>query len=594
MTTTALTRSSLFRRTGTAAATLVAIVLISGGPPGTGPRSTLVAASETRSDANIVHVLNRITFGPKPGDVARVREIGIEAYLEQQLHPERIDDTELEKTLTRFETLDLATSTLVREYHLPALMTRRRLQAEAARAPQADGTPALIPGRPEPGMDPDELRRRRSDLPPEMRRGQLISQELMEQKIIRAVSSDRQLQEVLVDFWFNHFNVSMRKGPLIQPFLTEYERDVVRPHVLGRFRDLLGAVAESPAMLLYLDNWLSSDPEAPEALTRSFRNQRPAGRSVADGRDGFQMPRVGFGGPRRAARMGGIPPVQPGQRDGVNENYARELLELHTLGVDGGYTQHDVVEVARALTGWTIAPLRSGGGFRFEPRLHDDGEKQILGQTISGDGKASGDEVLDLLARHPSTARFIATKLVSRFVTDDPPPALVERAAARFLETDGDLREVTRLILTSPEFFAAETQRTKVKTPLEFVLSSVRALDAEVYRGLGLARGLQELGMPLYSCQPPTGYSDRAEAWVNTGALLARMNFAIALVGNRLPGVQVALPRTESVDGTSVRAVLGDTALDHASEATHDTIARARSPQAVAILTLGSPEFQRQ
>jgi uncharacterized protein (DUF1800 family) len=573
---------------------LAAIVLLSGDPSGTGPRSTLVAASETRSDADIVHVLNRITFGPRPGDVARVREIGLEAYLEQQLHPERIDDTALEQTLTRFETLDLDTSTLVREYHLPALMTRRRLRAEAARAPQRDGASDLIPGRPEPGMDPDELRRRRSELPPEMRRGQLISQELMEQKIIRAVSSERQLQEVLVDFWFNHFNVSMRKGPLIQPFLTEYERDVVRPHVLGRFRDLLGAVAESPAMLLYLDNWLSSDPDAPEALTRSFRNQRPTGRSRADGRDGSQIPRVGSGDPRRGARMGGIPPIQPGQRDGVNENYARELLELHTLGVDGGYTQHDVVEVARALTGWTIAPLRGGGGFHFEQRLHDDGEKHILGQTISGHGKASGDEVLDLLARHPSTARFIATKLVSRFVTDDPPPVLVERAAAHFLETDGDLREVTRLILTSPEFFATETQRAKVKTPLEFVVSSVRALDAEVNQGLGLVRGLRELGMPLYRCQPPTGYSDRADAWVNTGALLARMNFAIALVGNRLPGVQVELPHTERVDGASVRSVLEDTALDHASEATHDTIARAPSPQAVAILTLGSPEFQRQ
>ena len=594
MTTTTLTLSSLFQRTGTAAATFVAIVLISGDPSGIGSASTLVAAGETRSDADIVHVLNRTTFGPRPGDVARVREIGLEAYLERQLHPKRIDDTELEQALTRFETLDLDTSTLVREYHLPALMARRQLRAEAARAPQRDGTADPMPGRPEPGLDPDELRRRRSELPPEIRRGQLIAQELMEQKIIRAVSSERQLQEVLVDFWFNHFNVSMRKGPLIQPFLTEYERDVIRPHVLGSFRDLLGAVAESPAMLLCLDNWLSSDPDAPDALTSSVRNQRPPGLSRAGGRDRFRMPRVGFGDPRRGARMGGMPPVQPGQRDGVNENYARELLELHTLGVDGGYTQHDVVEVARALTGWTIAPLRGGGGFHFEPRLHDDGEKQILGETISGNGKASGDAVLDLLARHPSTARFIATKLAGRFVTDDPPLALVERTAARFLETNGDLREVTRLILTSPEFLAVETQRAKVKSPLEFVVSSVRALDGEVNRGLGLVRGLRELGMPLYACQPPTGYSDRADAWVNTGALLARMNFAIALVGNRLPGVQVELPHTDSVYGVSVQEVLEDTALDHASEATHDTIARAPSPQALAILTLGSPEFQRQ
>ena len=221
MTTTTLTRSSLFQRTGTAAATLVAIVLISGDPPGTGSASTLVAASETRSDADIVHALNRITFGSRPGDVARVREIGLEAYLEQQLHPERIDDTELEQALTRFETLDLDTSTLVREYHLPALMARRQLRAEAARARQRDSTSDPMPGQPKPGMDPAELRRRRSELSPEMRRGRLISQELMEQKIIRAVSSERQLQEVLVDFWFNHFNVSMRKGPFIQPFLTD-------------------------------------------------------------------------------------------------------------------------------------------------------------------------------------------------------------------------------------------------------------------------------------------------------------------------------------------------------------------------------------
>ena len=540
MTTTTLTRSSLFQRTGTAAATLVAIVLISGDSPGIGSASMLVAASETRSDADIVHALNRITFGPRPGDVARVREIGLEAYLEQQLHPERIDDTELKQALARFETLDLDTNTLIREYFLPARMARRQRRAEAARPAQRDGTSDPMPERPEPGMDPDERRRRQSEPPPDMRRLRLISEELMEQKVIR-------------------------------------------PHVLGSFRDLLGAVAESPAMLLYLDNWLSSDPDAPEALTRSVQNQRPPG-----------MPRVGFGDPRRGARMGGMPPVQPGPRDGVNENYARELLELHTLGVDGGYIQHDIVEVARALTGWTIAPLRGGGGFHFEPRLHDDGEKQILGQTISGNGKASGDEVLDLLARHPSTARFIATKLASRLVTDDPPPALVERTAARFLETDGDLREITRLILTSPEFLAAETQRAKVKTPLEFVVSSVRALDGEVNRGLGLVRWLRELGMPLYACQPPTGYSDRSDAWVNTGALLARMNFAIALVGNRLPGVQVELPHTDSVDGMSVHEVLEDTALDHVSEATHDTIARAPSPQVVAILRLGSPEFQHQ
>ena len=587
-------RTSRLRLLRAALVTAGAVVMWGGGAVGGAP-VVLTAANETEDDTKtIVHVLNRVTFGPRPGDVARVRELGIEAYIERQLHPEQIDDSRLTQKLSRFETLEKATAAIISEYHLPSLMARRRLREETSRS----GPPDEVPdngGRPgEPGIGREEMLRRRAGLPPEIRRGQLVLQELMEQKLVRAVSSERQLQEVLVDFWFNHFNVSARKSPLIQPFLTQYERDVIRPHVFGRFRDLLGAVAESPAMLLYLDNWLSSDPDAPESLTRDLAGRRLAARGQARDQNRFRPQRLGFGDPRIRGRAAMLPPVQPGRRDGLNENYARELLELHTLGVDGGYTQNDVIEVARALTGWTIAPLPLGGGFRFEPRLHDDGEKHILGTSTDGYGKADGDAILDLLAHHPSTARFIASKLAGRLVADDPPVALIERAAGRFLETDGDLREVTRTILTSPEFFSAEVRRAKVKTPLEFVVSGVRALDGQVAGGQRLVYGLRSLGMPSYVCQPPTGYSDRADAWVNAGALIARMNFAVALVGGGPGGVPVTLPDPNTHRGAGVHELLKTLVLDDATDTTETTIAQATTPQQMAILGLGSPEFQRQ
>jgi uncharacterized protein (DUF1800 family) len=278
----------------------------------------------------------------------------------------------------------------------------------------------------------------------------------------------------------------------------------------------------------------------------------------------------------------GAEPKAP-QKRGLNENYGRELMELHTLGVDGGYTQADVVNVARAFTGWTIEQPRQGGGFRFEARFHDEGEKIVLGHRIkAGGGQSDGEQVLDILATHPSTARFVATKLARRFVSDTPPPALVDRAAARFRETDGDIREVVRTIITSPEFFAANAYRAKVKSPFEFVVSSVRATGTEIVDALPLVQAVRQLGMPLYMCQPPTGYADRADAWVNTGALLNRMNFALQLVSGRMRAVQ---PGT----GTVSAALGGDV-----SEATAATIAQASDPKQVAALTLGSPEFQRR
>jgi len=287
--------------------------------------------------------------------------------------------------------------------------------------------------------------------------------------------------------------------------------------------------------------------------------------------------------------MADLPPALQNRRPrGLNENYARELMELHTLGVDGGYTQKDVQEVARAFSGWTLTQPRQGGAFAFEPRMHDNGDKVALGLTMkSGGGKKDGEQVLDLLAKHPSTARFLATKLARRFVADDPPKALVDRAAATFLKTDGDIREVVRTIITSPEFLAPASYRAKVKSPLDFVASAVRASGADAVNGLPLVQAMRELGMPPYGCQPPTGYSDRAEAWVNTGALLNRMNFAVALSSGKLRGVT---PSSGVDQSTIVSQALGG----DLSESTRATIGRATTtPQAIALV-LGSPEFQRK
>ncbi len=268
-------------------------------------------------------------------------------------------------------------------------------------------------------------------------------------------------------------------------------------------------------------------------------------------------------------------------------------MELHTLGVDGGYTQADVIAVARCFTGWTIAGARQGGGFRFEPRMHDPGEKVVLGHTIkAGGGQDDGEKVLDILAKHPSTARFISTKLVRRFVSDEPPAALVDRATARFQATDGNIREVLRTILTSPEFFAAEAYRAKVKTPFEFVVSAVRATGTDVSNALPLVQTVRQLGMPLYFCQPPTGYADRADAWVNTGALLERMNFALALVSGRMRGVDA--PTTTGPPSLPTTSLVASALAGDVSPATAATLAKAGDAGQAIALTLGSPEFQRR
>jgi uncharacterized protein (DUF1800 family) len=530
-------------------------VLVTSRPAAT--RGPVGGAADKAGDKAIVHVLNRIAFGPRPGDVERVRAIGIDRYIDQQLHPERVADPGMAARLSDLASIGMSSREIAREYELPQLEARRqRKQNAGTETPPSPLRPQGAVGGEPP--KPDPLQQKAN--------GVIV--ELAQQKVLRAIYSERQLQEVLTDFWFNHFNVDARKGR-DRFLLTEYERETIRPRVLGKFRELLEATAKSPAMLFYLDNWLSASPTG-EMTTGEMLPPRFA--------------RGPFGG--RIAAPGGVRqrPLGKNAPKGLNENYGRELMELHTLGVDGGYTQKDVTEVARAFTGWTIENPRLGGSFMFNPRLHDAGQKVVLGHVIkAGGGESDGQQVLDILAREPATARLIATKLARRFVSDTPPPALVDRAVARFRATDGDLREVTRTILTSPEFLAPESYRAKVKTPFEFVVSAARTLGADVQQALPLVRQLQQLGMPLYQCQPPTGYKDTADAWVNTGALVSRMNFALTLAGNRLRGVSVAsLPTADAV-------LVGDL-----SETTRGTIAKAGDAQQMAALTLGSPEFQRR
>jgi len=415
--------------------------------PKTNPPQYIAFSRPLSNDDQITHALDRLTFGPRPGDPAAVKEIGLDTWLDGQLHPERRSENPiLLRRLAPFDSLRMS----IAETYL--------------RYPPAQ-------------KGPDNPRR-------------LIASQLVEGKLLRAIYGNRQLEEVLVDFWYNHFNVFLNKGA-DHYLVPSYERDAIRPHVLGKFHDLLLATAESPAMLFYLDNWQSVAPGA-------------------------------------------------GRKRGLNENYGRELLELHTLGVDGGYTQKDVIEVVRCFTGWTIARPKQGGSFEYNDKVHDKGRKVVLGHTIKpGGGMNDGLEVLKILSRHPSTAHFIALKLAQRFVADDPPPSLVDRMAKTFLKKHGDLREVLHTMLSSPEFWSQGAYRAKIKTPFEMVVSAVRATGADVVSAAPLATQIQKLGEPLYRKIEPTGYSSANAEWTNSAGLLGRINFAAALAHNRLPGIKV-------------------------------------------------------
>lgn len=467
------------------------------------------APREQTADQQVHHVLNRLAFGARPGDVDAVRAVGVDAWIDRQLYPERMPDAAVEQLLARFPTLGRTGEQLLADFP-PAAAVRAQMQ-------RRDATMAME----------DSVRRRQQGRPSYAFLGELASS-----RVARAVVSERQLQEVMVDFWENHFNVFAGKDRT-RYFLPEYDAQTIRPHALGTFRDLLGAVAKSPAMLYYLDNWQSvADSGRPtlRAAQRPMNARQAARRAAAVQQRLAQNPQLQQAAQQAAQR-----------RRGLNENYARELMELHTLGVDGGYTQQDVIEVARALTGWTIARGAQGGGFAFRGEVHDASAKTILGQSFAANrGVEEGEAVLDLLASHPSTATFIATKLARRFVSDTPPAALVARATATFRRTKGDIREVVRTIVTSPEFFASASYRAKVKSPFELVTSTMRAMHAPPDATPRTSQLVSRLGQPIFGHQAPNGYPETGDAWMNTGAILNRINFGLAAASGRVPGIRLS------------------------------------------------------
>jgi len=645
-----------------------------------------------------LHALDRLSFGPRPDDVQSVAAMGVDKWIELQLHPEKIDNAAMQARLAGYRTLEMSSREMLLEFppnpavkavmdgklpmpHDPyrhaiyaAAIDRieqqqqQKQNAANAAAQNASTSPASTPNvqptvqtadlaqRPEDRREahtvaedlallPPDARMQRilalpvaqqrdltqgiafekrqallAGLSPEQRETLLalnnpsgvINGEIQSAKLLRAVYSDRQLEEVLTDFWFNHFNVFIGKGA-DHYLVTAYERDVIRPHVLGKFKDLLVATAKSPAMLFYLDNWQSEGPDSEAARGVPVRGQSP-GMNGPFARRGvmYPVPR-----PPRPPQQPNAQSNQQKRPNGLNENYARELMELHTLGVNGGYTQQDVTQVARVFTGWTIDEPNRGGSFVYKPRLHEPGEKKVLGHKIKESGENEGIQVLQIFAHHPSTARFISTELAQRFVSDAPPQSLIDAMSKTFLKTDGDIRAVLETMFRSPEFWAPETYRARVKTPFEFVVSSLRATQAEIADPQPLLAMLNKMGMPLYGSQPPTGYSTKADVWVNSAALLDRMNFGLALATNRLPGTNFNLAQLLNeaplADADPYQVQLK---LEHAlvpgdvSKQTHQTIEeRIVGPQAmaqfedpshptnvnvIAGLLLGSPEFQRK
>lgn len=558
------------------------------------------APSSMNERERAIHALNRLTFGPRPGDVERVMSIGVDKWIDQQLHPDKIDDAALQARLTNYGTLKMSSREMAERFPPPQIIKavadgrmampsdprlravyqsqlegyRFREEKKAAKADDAaegDASMMAADDRKQSRelarlkatsleqLPPNERFKQILAMPADERRNmvqvlgegeryklvegmspdqretliamanpqQAVAVELQEAKLTRAIYSERQLDEVMTDFWFNHFNVFLGKGA-DRYLLTSYERDVIRPHALGKFKDLLRATADSPAMLFYLDNWLSVGPDSPVA-----KGEPPVARN----------PRARRAQMRRRQQNPNAQNATKNRRSGLNENYARELMELHTLGVNGGYTQKDVTEVARVFTGWTLKEPRQGGSYQFNERMHEPGAKLVLGHKIKEHGEDEGKQVLDMLAHHPSTARFVSTKLAMRFVSDNPPQSLIDRMAKTFLAKDGDIREVLKTMFDSPEFWSPDTERAKVKTPLEFVVSAVRASGAEVNDPLPLAMTLDRMGMPLYRAQPPTGYSMKADTWVNSAALLNRLNFALGLASGKLPGLKIDTQR---------------------------------------------------
>ncbi len=541
---------------------------------------------QIEGDARILHALNRFTFGPRPEDLDAVRAEGLDKWFEQQLHPASFEETDLNARLAQFPAMRWSPAELL--YRVPSnaiirqaldgklpvpergalhavyenqmyRVSEKRQEKEQKKAdekPQvatnavaamdgnqmsaADIAPAptvvddgefrrmlelepqqrvshLVAMQPQSfdaflmALRPQQRNALVQDLPPDLKEvvgdlenpQRLVNEEIIAQRLTRDIYSNAQLQEVMTDFWLNHFNVFLHKNAATPYYMVSFERDVIRPRALGRFEDLLEATAHSPAMMIYLDN---SSSIGPDSLAAERADRRPNARK---------------------------------KHEGLNENYGRELMELHTLGVNGGYTQADVTQVARILTGWTVDKPERGGGFQFAPNRHEPGTKIVMGQKFKDRGEEEGRQLLHMLATRPATAQFISRKLAVRFVSDDPPQALIDRMAKTFLSSDGDISAVLSTLFHSPEFWDTNMYRAKVKTPIEFVVSAARASNADIENIRPLANAVRAMGMPLYGCVTPNGYSWTADAWVSTNALVNRMNFALSMAANRLPGISI-------------------------------------------------------
>jgi uncharacterized protein (DUF1800 family) len=534
--------------------------------------------------------------------------MGLEKWIEEQLHPESIDDSALDTRLEQYPTLRMPSKKLLDEFPPPQQAAKKEgvtkeeyeqqmkeKAREAAAQVQTTGPNAQAAAQLAKIQGP-----------------QRIVTELSMAKLDRAIYSRRQLEAVMEDFWYNHFNVFAQKDS-DKWLVTTYVRDTIRPHTLGKFQDLLVDTARSPAMLIYLDNWLSVDPIAYQRMQSEIAMRRQRFQGIFGG---VEMPQPGtfpppYNNPNAPAR---VPPKK--QDKGLNENYGREVMELHTLGVNGGYTQQDVIEMARCLTGWTVHEPRRDPEFFFDAKLHTEGKKVVLGHEFNYGGMKDGEEALKMLASNPSTAKFISTKLARHFVSDNPPPALVDRMAHSYLSSGGDIRVVMKTMIYSPEFWSREAFRSKVKEPFELAASTARALNADTEITLPLVQWVGRMGEPLFQAQPPTGYSDKAEMWVNTGALLNRLNFALALSSNKISGTNVNLETMLGPESASDPQIALTTAINlfldgQIAPLTRQTLeGRMDDPQIVqaklddpvkhvnqalvAGLVLGAPEFQRR
>ncbi len=574
-----------------------------------GPLHLAAAKPKPAAPAPVDHaslLVERFTFGPRPGEIDRVRALGPDKWFEQQLNPDHIPDGALDTHLAQYPALQLSQDERIERYPTPNQIRQFarsgalpqdpelrtivgdqvefyqerqkaktvgvastgvptappasvapivRIGANGVQTPVAPPMPPTEPNfeqsiQPLPQAQVDgllatppaqryaEVMRLPIDQLIALRKGlkgqegkladgftplqretlaslsgtnRMISAELFGSRLLTDIYSTHELEAVMTDFWLNHFNIYIKKNGQMPSLLPQFQQ-TVQQHALGHFEDLLLATARSPAMLLYLDNAQSAGPDSIAASTNPKNPNAKKKRDV-----------------------------------GLNENYARELMELHTLGVNGGYTQKDVTEVAKVFTGWTTDKPADGGEFTYNDRRHQPGDKTVLGKTIHDSGEIEGEQVLHLLATSPATAHFLSLELAERFVADTPPPALVERMASTFLKSSGDIRAVLRTMVHSPEFFAPQTARAKLKTPLEYIVSAVRVTGADVTNPQPLAHALEQLGMPLYGCQPPTGYKWDSETWLSSSALISRMNFALALSSNRVGGTVVTLPPAAEV-----------------------------------------------